>query len=310
MKGKDVTMLWSVNDHRVSIGRSVVPPAGLMIRSIRTLMASAPLLGVVAFLPLQAHAADSLGAALARLAPSADPKVIGLAVQAAECAQSQGGAPSSRLAVIDYSKPSSEPRLWVFDTVNRNLLFQELVASRESQAQRHIFFGERATTKIADIPADTPIYDIRSVGVVGAGTMGTGIAISFLSAGYPVALVETKREALDRGVGMIQRNFEQSVKKRRISAAQFDRALALLTPTLELGSLASTDLIVEAAFEDFQTFAQQPLRFVLRKRPAFDDDVAAFHGFGCGLDRAGMSLLATCEQQQGVRVEIGRAQQG
>ncbi|KJV25169.1 murein L,D-transpeptidase catalytic domain family protein [Luteibacter yeojuensis] len=99
-----------------------------MIRTIRTLLASAPLLGAFALLPLQAHAADSLGDALAKLAPKADPKVIGLAVQAAECAQSQGGPQSSRLAVIDYSKPSSQPRLWVFDTVNRKLLFQELVA--------------------------------------------------------------------------------------------------------------------------------------------------------------------------------------
>jgi hypothetical protein len=99
-----------------------------MIRTIRALLASAPLLGACAFLPLQAHAADSLGEALAKLAPKADPKVIGLAVQASECAQSQGGPQSSRLAVIDYSKPSSQPRLWVFDTVNRKLLFQELVA--------------------------------------------------------------------------------------------------------------------------------------------------------------------------------------
>ncbi|MGF6491902.1 hypothetical protein ABIE56_000055 [Luteibacter sp. 621] len=138
-------MLWSVNDHHVRIGPSVVPPAGLMIRSIRTLIASAPLLGALALLPLQAHAADSLGAALAKLAPSADPKVIGLAVQAAECAQSQGGNPSSRLAVIDYSKPSSQPRLWVFDTVNRKLLFQELVAHGKNS-------GDGSSTKFSNAP--------------------------------------------------------------------------------------------------------------------------------------------------------------
>ncbi|WP_429241823.1 murein L,D-transpeptidase catalytic domain family protein [Luteibacter sp. 621] len=116
-----------------------------MIRSIRTLIASAPLLGALALLPLQAHAADSLGAALAKLAPSADPKVIGLAVQAAECAQSQGGNPSSRLAVIDYSKPSSQPRLWVFDTVNRKLLFQELVAHGKNS-------GDGSSTKFSNAP--------------------------------------------------------------------------------------------------------------------------------------------------------------
>lgn len=99
-----------------------------MTRSLRTLLASAPLLGASFFLSQPVHAADSLGDALARLAPAADPHVIGLAVKAAECAQTQGGPPADRLAVIDYSKPSSEPRLWVFDTVNRRLLFQELVA--------------------------------------------------------------------------------------------------------------------------------------------------------------------------------------
>ena len=99
-----------------------------MIRSLRPLLASVSVIGALVLLPSAAHAADTLGDALARLAPSADPKVIGLAVRAAECAQVQGGAPAERLAVIDYSKPSSEPRLWVFDTVNRKLLFQELVA--------------------------------------------------------------------------------------------------------------------------------------------------------------------------------------
>ncbi|MGA7438118.1 MAG: murein L,D-transpeptidase catalytic domain family protein [Luteibacter sp.] len=116
-----------------------------MIRSIRALLASAPLLGVVAFLPLQAHAANSLGDALSKLAPAANPKVIGLAVQAAECAQSQGGTPSNRLAVIDYSKPSSEPRLWVFDTVNRKLLFQELVAHGKNS-------GDADSTKFSNAP--------------------------------------------------------------------------------------------------------------------------------------------------------------
>lgn len=116
-----------------------------MIRTIRTLLAFAPLLGAVAFLPFQAHAADSLGDALAKLAPSADPKVIGLAVQASECAQSQGGPQSNRLAVIDYSKPSSEPRLWVFDTVNRKLLFQELVAHGKNS-------GDSSSTKFSNAP--------------------------------------------------------------------------------------------------------------------------------------------------------------
>ncbi|MET0255010.1 MAG: murein L,D-transpeptidase catalytic domain family protein [Luteibacter sp.] len=116
-----------------------------MIRSFRTLLASAPLLGALMFLPVNAHAADSLGDALSRLAPSADPRVIGLAVKAAECAQTQGGVPSDRLAVIDYSKPSSQPRLWVFDTVNRKLLFQELVAHGKNS-------GDATATRFSNAP--------------------------------------------------------------------------------------------------------------------------------------------------------------
>lgn len=116
-----------------------------MIRPLRTLLASAPVLGALFSLPFSAHAADSLGDALARLAPSADPKVIGLAVKASECAQTQGGQPADRLAVIDYSKPSSEPRLWVFDTVNRKLLFQELVAHGKNS-------GDANSTQFSNAP--------------------------------------------------------------------------------------------------------------------------------------------------------------
>ncbi|MBB3228043.1 hypothetical protein FHW69_002678 [Luteibacter sp. Sphag1AF] len=97
------------------------------------------------FLSGNAFAADSLGDALARLAPSADPKVIGLAVRASECAQGQGMAPSDKLAVIDYSKPSSEPRLWVFDTVHRKLLFQELVAHGRNS-------GDAMSTRFSNAP--------------------------------------------------------------------------------------------------------------------------------------------------------------
>lgn len=115
-----------------------------MLRSFRLLFAFAPLLGAT-LLPTTVHAADSLGNALARLAPAADPKVIDLAVKASECAQTQGGTPSDRLAVIDYSKPSSEPRLWVFDTVKRKLLFQELVAHGKNS-------GDATSTRFSNAP--------------------------------------------------------------------------------------------------------------------------------------------------------------
>ena len=126
-----------------------------MIRSFRTLLASAPLLGALMFLPVNAHAADSLGDALSRLAPSADPRVIGLAVKAAECAQTQGGVPSDRLAVIDYSKPSSQPRLWVFDTVNRKLLFFMPSGPKSTWSASSSHFIP-ALTAIASAPAVSP----------------------------------------------------------------------------------------------------------------------------------------------------------
>ncbi|MEX1827538.1 murein L,D-transpeptidase catalytic domain family protein [Luteibacter sp. CQ10] len=116
-----------------------------MIRPFRSLIACAPLLGALFFLPSQAHAADTLGEALARLAPSADPKVIEMAVDAAECAQTQDGKPADRLAVIDYSRPSSQPRMWVFDIAQRKLLFQELVAHGKNS-------GDANATRFSNAP--------------------------------------------------------------------------------------------------------------------------------------------------------------
>jgi hypothetical protein len=116
-----------------------------MIRSFRSLLACVPLLGTLCMFVTPARAADTLGEALSRLAPSADPRVIDLAVKASECAQTQGGVPSDRLAVIDYSRPSSQPRLWVFDTVKRKLLFQELVAHGKNS-------GDANATRFSNAP--------------------------------------------------------------------------------------------------------------------------------------------------------------
>jgi hypothetical protein len=113
-----------------------------MIRSFRSFLACVSVLCLTAN---AAQAADSLGDALARLAPAADPRVIDLAVKASECAQTQGGVPSDRLAVIDYSRPSSQPRLWVFDTVKRKLLFQELVAHGKNS-------GDANATRFSNAP--------------------------------------------------------------------------------------------------------------------------------------------------------------
>ena len=129
-------------------------------------------------------------------------------------------------------------------------LFFKLVMGVQSAAQRHIFFAERAAGKIDDVPADTPLIPIRKVGILGAGTMGGGIAMNFLSAGIPVTLVEMKQEALDRGVATITKNYEATAKKGRMKPEQVQQAIALITPTLSYDDLADCDLVIEAVFEN------------------------------------------------------------
>jgi 3-hydroxyacyl-CoA dehydrogenase len=129
--------------------------------------------------------------------------------------------------------------------------FMALLNTPESKALRHAFFAERAASKIADIGADVPLRPIRSVGVVGAGTMGGGISMNFLNAGMPVTLLEVKQEALDRGIATIRGNYEASAKKGRLSTADVEQRMALLTPTLSYDALGEADLIVEAVFEEY-----------------------------------------------------------
>ncbi|WP_271300547.1 3-hydroxyacyl-CoA dehydrogenase NAD-binding domain-containing protein [Sphingomonas sp. CV7422] len=127
--------------------------------------------------------------------------------------------------------------------------FLRLMTGNQSAAQRHIFFAERQAAKIDDVPADTPLRPIRRVGVIGAGTMGGGIAMNFLSAGIPVTIVEMAQEALDRGTGVIRKNYEATAAKGRMTSGQVDTAMAALTPTLDFDALADCDLVIEAVYE-------------------------------------------------------------
>jgi 3-hydroxyacyl-CoA dehydrogenase len=129
-------------------------------------------------------------------------------------------------------------------------LFAGLVVTTQSKAQRYVFFAERQAAKVADIPADTPTRKIAKVGVIGAGTMGGGIAMNFLSAGIPVAIVETSKEALDRGVSIIRRNYENTAKKGRLKTAAVEERMGRLSPTVDFNALADADLVIEAVFED------------------------------------------------------------
>ena len=139
--------------------------------------------------------------------------------------------------------------------IEEGLLFERghflaLMMTPESKALRHAFFGERAASKIPDVPDDTPLRSIATVGVIGAGTMGGGISMNFLNAGIPVTILETKQEALDRGVATIRKNYEAQVKKGKLKPEKYNERMALLTTTLSYNDLKNCDLIIEAVFED------------------------------------------------------------
>ena len=129
-------------------------------------------------------------------------------------------------------------------------LFTQLMFTPESRALRHLFLAERAASKIADVPSNTPQREIRTVGVIGAGTMGGGIAMNFLNAGIPVTILETKQEALDRGLGTIRKNYESQVKKGKLKPEKYEERMALLSTTLSYDDLKHADLIIEAVFEE------------------------------------------------------------
>ena len=128
-------------------------------------------------------------------------------------------------------------------------LFQQLLQGNQAKALRHAFFAERAAAKIDGLPKDTQIRPINRVGVIGAGTMGAGISINFLSAGIPVTIVEMSQDALDRGTTTMQRTYGASVAKARLTQEQAERAIGLLTPSLDFEALADCDLIIEAVYE-------------------------------------------------------------
>lgn len=131
-------------------------------------------------------------------------------------------------------------------------LFMQLMTTPESRALRHIFNAERAASKVSDIPEDTPLREIKRVGMIGAGTMGVGITMNFINVGIPVALLEMKQEALDKGLATIRKNYENSMAKGKLTQAQLDERMALVTPTLEYSAFKDVDLVIEAVFESME----------------------------------------------------------
>ncbi|MHB0774084.1 3-hydroxyacyl-CoA dehydrogenase NAD-binding domain-containing protein [Halomonas sp. WWR20] len=129
-------------------------------------------------------------------------------------------------------------------------LFMECMESPQRAGLVHAFFAEREVSKVPGLAPDTPVRDIDRVGIIGAGTMGGGIAMNFANVGIPVRLLEAKQDALDRGLAVIRRNYENTAKKGRITTAQVEERMALIEPTLSYDDLGDVDLVIEAVFED------------------------------------------------------------
>jgi 3-hydroxyacyl-CoA dehydrogenase len=131
-------------------------------------------------------------------------------------------------------------------------LFMELMTGSQSAAQRYVFFAERQVWKVPDISDDVPLIPVNKVGVIGAGTMGGGIAMNFANAGIPVTIVEAKPEALERGLGVIRKNYETTAKRGRLTLDQVEQRMGLLTGSLDYADFADCDLVIEAVFENME----------------------------------------------------------
>ena len=129
-------------------------------------------------------------------------------------------------------------------------LFLKLISGNQSAAQRYFFFSQRQVAKIPDVPKETEVYSIKEIGIIGAGTMGGGIAMNFANAGLPVTLVERNQELLDRGIGIIRKNYENTANKGRISIEDVENRMNLINGQISMESLSTKDLIIEAVFEN------------------------------------------------------------
>ena len=179
---------------------------------------------------------------------SADPAVFA-AFRKANARRFRGfEAPEACIQCVEaaVAKPFDEGLKFERDTIMR------LMVGTQSLAQRYVFFAERQAAKIPDVPEGTPTRKIAKVGIIGAGTMGGGIAMNFVNVGIPVTIVEMKQEALDRGLSVIRKNYENTAKRGRLSMADVETRMGRFTPTLDLSALADCDLIIEAVFENME----------------------------------------------------------
>ena len=154
-------------------------------------------------------------------------------------------APYANLACVEAATRLSFDEGMAFERTE----FMKLMMGSQSAAQRHMFFAERQAAKIDGLAKDIQLRDIKKIGVIGAGTMGGGISMNFLSKGIPVTIVEMVQENLDRGVGVIRKNYEASAAKGRFTTEQVEAMMGALTPSLSLDDLADCDLVIEAVYE-------------------------------------------------------------
>ncbi|MGN6497619.1 MAG: 3-hydroxyacyl-CoA dehydrogenase NAD-binding domain-containing protein [Tsuneonella sp.] len=155
-------------------------------------------------------------------------------------------APEANIRAVQVATQKPYPE----GVIEERKLFMELMSGQQAKAQQYFFFAERKAAKIEDLPENTEPRPVRKVGVIGAGTMGGGISMNFLTAGIPVTIVEMGQEALDRGTGLMRKNYEASAAKGRFTSEQVEKAMGLLSPTLDFEALADCDLIIEAVYEN------------------------------------------------------------
>jgi 3-hydroxyacyl-CoA dehydrogenase len=192
-------------------------------------------------------------------------KIADVAAGLAACAQVRGALSKTAkgqkapYAAVDAIQAGLQQPFDIASAHEREL-FADCVVSTESKALRHLFFAEREAAKIPDVPKDTPTREISRAAVIGAGTMGGGIAMTYANAGIPVLVKEVEQVALDRGMAAIRKNYESSVAKGKMTSDALERRMALITPTLTYAGFDTVDIVVEAVFENMDlkktTFAE------------------------------------------------------
>jgi 3-hydroxyacyl-CoA dehydrogenase len=160
-------------------------------------------------------------------------------------------APPKAVDAVEAATKKSFTEGMAFEREN----FINLMWTPECRALRHLFGAQRAASKIPDVPSDTPLREIKQVAIIGAGTMGGGIAMNFLNAGIAVTMLETRQEALDRGIATLQKNYEDRIKKGKLKQDAYAKRMALLTTTLNYDDISHADLVIEAVFEDMDVKA-------------------------------------------------------